>query len=56
LVMGSGRFVGPRTIEVALNDGGIRTYCGKDVVIDTGSRATIDSTPGLLGATGQSCY
>jgi pyruvate/2-oxoglutarate dehydrogenase complex dihydrolipoamide dehydrogenase (E3) component len=50
LVMGSGRFVGPRTIEVALNDGGGRTFCGQDVVIDTGSRATMDPTPGLLEA------
>ena len=50
LVMGSGRFVGPRTIEVALNEGGVRTYCGKDVVLDIGSRATIDPTPGLLEA------
>ena len=50
LVMGSGRFVGPKTIEVALNDGGVRTFCGQDVVIDTGSRATIEPTPGLLEA------
>ena len=28
LVMGSGRFVGPKTIEVALNDGGARTLAG----------------------------
>ncbi len=47
LVMGSGRFVAPRTIEVALNAGGTRTLEGKTVVIDTGSRARIDNTPGL---------
>ena len=28
LIMGSGRFVGPKTIEVALNDGGARTLAG----------------------------
>ena len=47
LVMGNGRFVAPKTIEVALNAGGIRTLRGKTVVIDTGSRARIDDTPGL---------
>jgi pyruvate/2-oxoglutarate dehydrogenase complex dihydrolipoamide dehydrogenase (E3) component len=47
LVMGSGRFVGPRTVEVALNAGGTRTLRGTTVVIDTGSRARIDDTPGL---------
>ncbi|AMV40164.1 dihydrolipoyl dehydrogenase family protein [Planctomyces sp. SH-PL62] len=47
LVMGSGRFVAPRTIEVALNEGGSRTLRGKTVVINTGSRARLDDTPGL---------
>jgi pyruvate/2-oxoglutarate dehydrogenase complex dihydrolipoamide dehydrogenase (E3) component len=47
LVMGSGRFVEPKTIEVALNAGGTRTLRGKNVVINTGSRAKIDATPGL---------
>ena len=47
LVMGGGCFVGPRTIEVALNAGGIRTLRGKNVIINTGSRARLDDTPGL---------
>jgi pyruvate/2-oxoglutarate dehydrogenase complex dihydrolipoamide dehydrogenase (E3) component len=47
LVMGNGRFVAPKTIEVALNAGGSRTLRGETVVIDTGSRARIDDTPGL---------
>ncbi len=47
LVMGAGRFVGPKTIEVALADGGTRTLRGKNVVINTGSRATIEPIPGL---------
>jgi pyruvate/2-oxoglutarate dehydrogenase complex dihydrolipoamide dehydrogenase (E3) component len=50
LVMGSGRFVGPRTIEVALNAGGTRTLRGRNVVINTGSRARLDDTPGLEDA------
>jgi len=47
IVMGHGRFVAPKTIEVALNDGGIRTLRGHIVVINTGSRARIDATDGL---------
>src|SRR5262249_6532771 len=47
LVMGNGRFVAPKTVEVALNGGGTRTLRGETVVIDTGSRARIDDTPGL---------
>ncbi|BBO34494.1 dihydrolipoyl dehydrogenase family protein [Lacipirellula parvula] len=47
LVMGSGKFITPRTIEVELNAGGMRTFHGKRVVICTGSRARLDETPGL---------
>lgn len=47
LVMGQGRFVGPRTIEVAVADGSTRTLRGEVVVICTGSRARIDPIPGL---------
>lgn len=50
LVMGEGRFTGPRTIEVALRDGGTRVLRGENVVISTGSRATIEDTPGLRDA------
>jgi pyruvate/2-oxoglutarate dehydrogenase complex dihydrolipoamide dehydrogenase (E3) component len=50
LVMGHGRFVAPRTIEVALNAGGARTLRGQTVIIDTGSRARIDDTSGLAEA------
>lgn len=50
LVMGHGRFVSPKTIEVALRDGGIRTLHGKTVVINTGSCARIDATDGLREA------
>ena len=51
LVMGHGRFVAPKTIEVALNAGGTRTLHGQTVIIDTGSRARIDDTAGLVEAT-----
>jgi len=50
LVMGTGRFIGPKTLEVALNAGGTRIVRGASVVINTGSRAAIDATPGLRDA------
>jgi pyruvate/2-oxoglutarate dehydrogenase complex dihydrolipoamide dehydrogenase (E3) component len=50
LVMGSGRFVGPKTIEVSLPDGGTRVLRGENVVISTGSRAAVDHIPGLSEA------
>ena len=50
LVMGSGRFIGPKTIEVTSSNGGVRVLRGKRVVINTGTRATIETTPGLREA------
>ena len=50
LVMGSGRFVGPRTLEVTLNAGGTRQLRGANVVIGTGTHATIGNIPGLADA------
>jgi len=47
LILGEGRFVAPKTIEVTLANGGIRLLTGTHVVISTGSRATIPSIPGL---------
>src|SRR6202162_2036379 len=47
LVMGTGCFVGPKTIEVALNDGGTRTFRGKNVAVNTGSPRPAWPTPGL---------
>ena len=47
LIMGSGRFVGPKTIEVALNDGGARTLAGAEIVLNLGSHAAIPDIPGL---------
>jgi pyruvate/2-oxoglutarate dehydrogenase complex dihydrolipoamide dehydrogenase (E3) component len=47
LVMGTGRFVGPKAIEVELADSGTRTFRGKNVIINTGSRATLEPIPGL---------
>jgi pyruvate/2-oxoglutarate dehydrogenase complex dihydrolipoamide dehydrogenase (E3) component len=49
-IMGDGRFVGPKTIEVATADNGTRILRGDVVVINTGSRARIDPIPGLAEA------
>ncbi|CAD6545868.1 putative pyridine nucleotide-disulfide oxidoreductase RclA [Paraburkholderia kirstenboschensis] len=50
LIMGSGRFIGPKTIEVQLNDGGTRTLVGDQVVVNVGTHAAIPDVPGLLAA------
>jgi pyruvate/2-oxoglutarate dehydrogenase complex dihydrolipoamide dehydrogenase (E3) component len=50
LLLGSGCFIGPKTIEVTLADSGKRVLRGEKVIISTGSRATIDPIPGLLDA------
>ncbi|WP_353066142.1 FAD-dependent oxidoreductase [Tunturibacter psychrotolerans] len=48
VVMGFGRFIADKTIEVALNAGGTRTLRSDYIFLDTGSRATIDPIPGLV--------
>lgn len=50
LIMASGRFVGPRTIEATLSDGSKRVLRGKNVVIGTGTHAAVDAAPGLKEA------
>lgn len=50
LIMGAGRFIGPKTIEVALNGGGIRRLRGDSVVLNLGSHAAIPDLPGLEAA------
>jgi pyruvate/2-oxoglutarate dehydrogenase complex dihydrolipoamide dehydrogenase (E3) component len=47
LILGSGRFVAPKTIEVRLNDGGTRTLTGDRVFLNLGTHATIPPIPGL---------
>ncbi len=47
LVMGSGRFIAPRTLAVTLADGGTRYLRGTNVIIGTGTRATLAPIPGL---------
>lgn len=50
LIMGDARFVSPKTVEVALNDGGIATFTGDRVFINVGTHATIPAIPGLAAA------
>src|SRR5437763_6297546 len=48
LIMGTGRFVAPKTLEVRLNDGGgTRMLAGDQVYLDIGTHAAIPSVPGL---------
>lgn len=50
LIMGSGRFIAPKTIEVTLNGGGTRVLSGRECVINVGSHAAIPDVPGLREA------
>jgi pyruvate/2-oxoglutarate dehydrogenase complex dihydrolipoamide dehydrogenase (E3) component len=50
LMMGTGRFVAPKTLEVDLNDGGKRLLIGDRVVLNLGTHATIPDVPGLAAA------
>ncbi len=50
LVMGEGRFVAPKTLEVALNDGGTRRIVGERVFLDLGSHSAMPNIPGLAAS------
>jgi pyruvate/2-oxoglutarate dehydrogenase complex dihydrolipoamide dehydrogenase (E3) component len=50
LIMGDGRFIAPKTIEVSLNDGGTRTLVGAQVFLNVGTHAAIPNIPGLEAA------
>jgi pyruvate/2-oxoglutarate dehydrogenase complex dihydrolipoamide dehydrogenase (E3) component len=49
-IFGSGRFIAPRTLEVALPDGTTRQLRGTNVIVSTGTRATLGAIPGLADA------
>src|SRR4051794_826674 len=50
LIMGAGRFVAPKTLEVRLNDGGTRLLAGDRVFLNLGTHTTIPPIPGLADA------
>jgi pyruvate/2-oxoglutarate dehydrogenase complex dihydrolipoamide dehydrogenase (E3) component len=49
-ILGSGRFVGPKTLEVTLPDGATRRLRGTNVIVSTGTRAAMEPIPGLADA------
>jgi pyruvate/2-oxoglutarate dehydrogenase complex dihydrolipoamide dehydrogenase (E3) component len=50
LVMGSGRFVAPKTLEVAQEDGSTRRIAAEQVFLNLGSHAMMPNVPGLTAA------
>ena len=49
-ILGTGRFVAPRTVEAALLDASTRQLRGTNVIVSTGTRATLEAIPGLAEA------
>src|SRR5215472_12807165 len=50
LILGEGQFVGSRTLQVVLNDGGERTITAGSVFVNVGTHARIPDIPGLRDA------
>jgi pyruvate/2-oxoglutarate dehydrogenase complex dihydrolipoamide dehydrogenase (E3) component len=50
LIMGAGRFVAPKTLEVHLNGGGMRLLTGDRIFLNVGTHATTPEIPGLVAA------
>jgi pyruvate/2-oxoglutarate dehydrogenase complex dihydrolipoamide dehydrogenase (E3) component len=48
LILGEGRFVAPKRLEVKCQDGRVRVVSGERVVVDVGTRTTIPNIPGLV--------
>jgi len=49
-ILGSGHFVGPKTLEITLLDGTARRLRGTNVIISTGTRPALEAVPGLADA------
>ncbi len=49
-ILAAGRFVAPRTVEATLPDGTTRQLRGTNVIVSTGTRATLEAIPGLAEA------
>src|SRR5580700_2870365 len=49
-ILGTGRFVAPRTVEAVLHDGSTRQLRGTNVIVSTGTRATLEAIPDLAEA------
>ena len=48
LILGEGRFVAPKTLEVKCPDGRLRVVAGERVVVDVGTRTAFPNVPGLV--------
>ncbi|MCU1305327.1 MAG: family, FAD-dependent NAD(P)-disulfide oxidoreductase, partial [Acidobacteriaceae bacterium] len=46
-ILGTGRFIAPRTVQVTLPNGTTRHLRGTNVIVSTGTRAALDAIPGL---------
>ncbi len=49
-ILGTGRFIAPRTVEATLADGTTRQLRGANVIVSTGTRAALETIPGLAEA------
>jgi pyruvate/2-oxoglutarate dehydrogenase complex dihydrolipoamide dehydrogenase (E3) component len=49
-ILGSGRFIGPKTLEATLPSGTTRRLRGANVIVSTGTRAALEPIPGLADA------
>jgi len=49
-ILGTGRFVAPKTVEVTLAGGSTRQLRGANVIVSTGTRASLEPIPGLAEA------
>lgn len=50
LILGEGRFIGRRTLQVKLRDGGERAITADRIFVNVGTHATIPAIPGLQDA------
>jgi len=50
LIMGTGRFIAPKTLEIGLANGGVRVLTGDRVFVNVGTRARIPALPGMRDA------
>jgi pyruvate/2-oxoglutarate dehydrogenase complex dihydrolipoamide dehydrogenase (E3) component len=50
LIVGDGRFVAPKTLEVRLNDAGTRVLAGDQVFLNIGTHPAVPNVPGLEAA------
>ena len=55
-ILGTGRFLAPRTVEVTLADGTTRQMRGANVVVSTGTRAALETIPGLAEGAAAHAY